>query len=323
MLFKKGCTRTAISEVVGVNRNTVGEWIKLWQEGGLKALRVKSPGAPKGSGQILDLQQQQRIRACLIEVTPDQLKLPFALWTREAVQELIKDILGIEMPIRTVGHYLQQWGFTPQKPLRRAYERDAKKVSKWLKEDYPALAKRAKKEGAEIHWGDETGICSHDQIGRGYAPKGQTPVRRQKGKKERVNMISSITNQGKVRFMFYEGSMNALRLLRFFRKLIKASEGRKLFLILDNLRVHHAKIVRAWLDKYETQIEVHYLPSYSPDLNPDEYLNCDLKNELSKRPGSRQLGKLRENAESHLNFLSEQPERVSKYFTSPHIAYAS
>ena len=110
MLFKKGCTRTSISEVVGVNRNTVGEWIKLWQEGGLKALRVKSPGAPKGSGQILDLQQQQRIRACLIEVTPDQLKLPFALWTREAVQELIKDILGIEMPIRTVGHYLQQWG---------------------------------------------------------------------------------------------------------------------------------------------------------------------------------------------------------------------
>ena len=137
----------------------------------------------------------------LVERVPDQLNMPFALWNREAVKQLIKDQFGIEMPIRTVGHYLKKWGFTPQKPVKRAYERNDKKVNQWIETDYPLLAKRAKAEGGEIHWGDETGVCSEDQVGRGYSPKGQTPVRLHRGAKERINMISTVTNQGKVRFI--------------------------------------------------------------------------------------------------------------------------
>lgn len=322
LLHKKGETRKRIGEIVGVNRNAVGEWIARWKEGGVNALKVGNPGAPKGSGQTLDKSQQEKIRHCLVEAMPDQLKLPFALWTRAAVRQLIKELFGEEMPIRTVGHYLKQWGYTPQKPVKRAYEGNDKKVKTWLETDYPDLAKRAKAEGGEIHWGDETGISSADQVGRGYAPKGKTPVRRHKGKPERINMISTVTNQGKVRFMFYKDTMNSQRLISFLRRLVKDS-GRKVFLILDNLRVHHSKMVKEWLAGREKEIEIHYLPSYSPDLNPDEYLNCDLKNEMSKRPEKSYPGKLETTARTHMKRLQKLPARVSSYFRAKHIQYAA
>lgn len=321
-LFKKGMARIEIAPIVGVGRNKVGEWISKWQQGGMKALKVGKAGAPKGSGQRLNEFEQERIRKILINEIPEQLKLPFALWTREAVRQLIEQTYGINMPIRTIGHYLKRWGFTPQKPVRQAYERCSKKVKKWIDEEYPALAKRAKAEGGEVHWGDETGICSEDQIGRGYAPKGKTPIRKHRGTRERVNMISTVTNQGKVRFMFYDGTMNAERLIEFLRRLIRAS-GRKVFLILDNLRVHHAKKVRAWIAKRKDEIEIHYLPSYSPDLNPDEYLNCDLKGELSRRPSSRRKGSLKQEAQTQMRKLAKKPERVKSYFKSEKLRHAA
>lgn len=145
-LHRKGMTRLEIAPLVGVNRNTVGQWIALWKQGGNPALKVGTAGAPKGSNRTLDESMEKKIKACLIDRTPDQLRMPFALWTRAAVGQLIKDLTGIPMPIRTVGHYLRQWGFTPQKPLRRAYERCPKKVEQWLKEAYPALCHRAKEE---------------------------------------------------------------------------------------------------------------------------------------------------------------------------------
>ena len=167
--------------------------------------------------------------------------------------------------------------------MKRAYEQRPAEVRKWLEESYPAIAARAKEEGAEIHWGTclqqagETGIRSDSQHGRSYSPKGKTPVIRLSAKCASMNMISTVTNQGKVRFMVYSGSMNAKRLLRFFAQLVKDA-ARKVFLILDNLRVHHARLVKAWLATEENQrnIEVFFLPAYSPELNPDEYLNCDL-----------------------------------------------
>lgn len=322
-LFKTGMTRLEIAPLVGVNRSKVGEWIGLWKQGGMKALKVGKPGAPKGSRQRLNAHQQAHIRKSITKETPDQLKLPFALWTRDAVRQFIDQAYGIDLPIRTVGHYLQQWGFTPQKPIRRAYQRDDKKVREWLKDDYPALAKRAKAEGSEIHWGDETGIRSDDQVGRGYAPKGKTPVRQHRGTPEKINMISTVTNQGKVRFMFYEGGMNAQRFIDFLRRLIRAAD-RKVILILDNLRVHHSHKVRNWVAERSDQIEIHYLPSYSPDLNPDEYLNCDLKSQLSRLPSSKKKGTLAQQAKTQMRKLAKTPARVRSYFNAKPIrSYAA
>lgn len=321
-LYEQGWQIQRIAATVGAHRNTVGEWIQAWQDGGEAALTPKAGGRPRGSGMTLSPKEARQIQRIITDRCPDQLKLPFALWTREAVQQLIRKELRIGMPIRTVGSYLQRWGFTPQKPLKQAYERCPKAVQRWVDEQYPAIEKLAKAEDGEIHWGDQTGLRSSDQVGRGYSPKGKTPVRRSRGTPEKLNMISTVTNQGKVRFMFYHGSMNARRLIMFMRRLIKDAK-RKVFLVLDNLRVHHAKKVKDWLADRTAQIEVFYLPSYSPDLNPDEYLNCDLKAGVSAKPDSRQKLGMRRTALSHMRMLQQRPDRVQKYFKHPSIRYAA
>ena len=172
-LRKAGKTYSQISEIVGVHTSTACQFYKAYEKGGPMRLKLKSEVRPKGSCRTLDPDQEKRLKKAITDHTPDQLKFPFALWTRRAVQQLIKQLFSINMPIRTVGEYLSRWGFTPQKPLRRAYEQNPKLVQQWLDEQYPAIAARAKKESAEISWGDETGLCSDSQYGRSYAPRGK------------------------------------------------------------------------------------------------------------------------------------------------------
>lgn len=306
-----------------VDYGTVRKWIKAWKQGGMKALAVRKRGPKPGTTLQLQPEEQKMIRKRLVEKTPDQLKLPFALWTREAVGLLIEEITGKKLDLRQVGRYLKRWGFTPQRPVKRAYQRCDKAVKKWLEVDYPKIKRQAQKEGAEIHWVDETGLNSHDHRGRGYAPKGKTPVREHNACREKVNMISSVTNQGKLRFMCYEGSFTYQVFHKFLKNLIIEAEGRKLVVIVDNLRVHHSKVIKRWLRRYSAHIEVRYLPSYSPDLNPDEYLNCDLKAELAKRPERRERGKWKATVEDVAEELSRKPERVKKYFEAESISYAA
>lgn len=184
------------------------------------------------------------------------------------------------------------------------------------------LIKKAKKENAEIHWGDETGSRNSNQHGRSFAPKGRTPVKKSMAKRFSVNMISTVTNKGKVEFMIYSGSMNAGRLVEFMQQLIK-DKDRKTFLILDNLRVHHSKIVKEWVSENSESIELFYLPSYSPEKNPDEYLNCDLKYGLSDTPSPRNEKQLRSNVENHMLMLQGDEGRVKKYFKNEDIKYAA
>lgn len=311
-------TRAEIGDIVGIHADTIGRWLKL-DKG---RLGYATPGRKPGSGRRLDVEQEQRIKAVLIDKTPDQLKMPYALWTREAVRELIRDRYGIELPIRTVGDYLKRWGMTPQKPQKRAYEQRAPEVQAWLAQEYPEIQARAKREDAEIYWGDETGLRNDCQHERGYAPKGKTPVIRLNAKRESVNMISAITNQGKVRFRFFEGTMNADVLIDFLMRLARDAT-RKVFLILDNLRVHHAKPVKEWLKEHARMIEVFYLPAYSPELNPDEYLNCDLKAGVHSGTPARSKAQLKQKASKHMRMLQRKPSRVRKYFRHEMIRYAA
>lgn len=266
-LSRRGETNTAIAEILGVNRRTVGLWRQRYAAAGARALQAKRRGRKVGEQRTLTPDQEAVVQRLVVDKTPDQLKLTFALWSRQAVRELLRVRLAIRMPIRTVGEYLRRWGFTPQKPIKRAYEQNPAAVQRWLRETYPTIAARAKEEEAEIHWGDETGVRSDDVRGRGYAPRGQTPVRRVPARRHSVSMISTLTNQGKVRFMLYRQALNARRLLRFLTRLTRDA-GRKVFLILDNLKVHHATLVRDWLEVHRETIEVFYLPSYSPELTP-------------------------------------------------------
>jgi transposase len=320
-LKQKGLKRFEISDITGIYPSTISVWWRLYKNGGKKALKIKKRGRPTGSNRTLLQNQEIEIQKAIYDKCPDQMKLPFALWTRGAVQQLIKQRWSIKMPIRTVGEYLSRWGFTPQRPLRRAYKQNPKAVKHWLDTDYPDIAKRAIKEKAQIHWGDETGLCNDSYHGRSYAPRGETPAIRIHPRCKRVNLISTVTNQGKVRFMVYDDKMNSQTLIKFMGRLIKDSE-KKVFLILDNLKVHHSHLVKDWLKEHEAQIEVFHLPAYSPELNPDEYLNCDLKVGVHSGVPARTKGQLKHKTISHLKKLQKLPGRIKKYFKHPKIAYA-
>ena len=288
-LWEKGLNRRQIATLLDVHYNTVGRWVSTYENEGPGALLSAKRGRKKGGSRNLTPAQEKEIQKVITDKTPDQLKMPFALWTRRAVCDLVEKRYGARLPERTCGEYLKRWGFTAQRPARRNYEQNPEAVRRWIEEEYPQIAKQARKEGAEIHWGDETGVRNDCQHGRGFAPVGKTPLVRNSSKRFSVNMISSVTNQGKVRWMIYRDSFNAAVFIKFMGRLIKETK-RKIILIVDNLRVHHCKPVKAWVAQHANEIELAFLPSYSPEHNPDEYLNCDWVQDKNLRSCSERQG---------------------------------
>jgi transposase len=321
-LREEGRTFAEIGAAVGVHWATVLGWWKRYEAGGMEALAARTRGRKIGSQRRLTTKQERALERLIRDKTPDQLRLEFALWTRAAIGELIHERYGIRLPVRTIGHYLKRWGFTAQKPLKRAYEQRPEEIDRWLKREYPAIARRARQQGAEIHWGDETCLSTSDPRGRGYAPRGQTPVLKVVARRQSVSFLSTVTNQGKLRFMVLPGALDTSMFIRFLRQLIRDAD-RKVFLIVDNLRVHKGKKVREWIEANRDRIEVFYLPPYAPELNPDEYLNNDLKQGVAKRASARTKADLMKTAKSHLKSLQRRPERVQRFFRHPRVAYAA
>ena len=319
---KAGKSRGDVAGALGIHVKTVTRWTGAHKKQGLAVFSPGKRGRRTGEQRDLSPEQERALQKMIAEKTPDQLKLAFALWTRRAVCELIEREFASRMPVRTCGEYLRRWGFTPQKPARRAYEQNPKEVRRWMEETYPGIAAQAKAQEAEIHWGDETGVRSDCQHGRGYAPKGRTPVIRLTARRFSVNMISSVTNQGKVRWMIYRETLTSQVFIRFLERLVKDA-GRKVLLIVDNLKVHHSRPVKEWLREHQDQIEVFHLPSYSPERNPDEYLNGDLKASLGSRRPPRDRQQLEANLKSHMHRLSKLPEHVGSYFQNQHVRYAA
>jgi transposase len=250
------------------------------------------------------------------------LKLVYALWTRQAVSELVEAVYGVRLTVRNTGKYLKRWGLTPQRPLKKAYEQSPEAVAKWVNEEYPKIAKRAKTKNAEIQWGDQTGLRSDDVRGRGYAPKGQTPVVLANANRAKLSVVSTVTNKGQMRWKVFSGALNTRILIGFMERLIRSRE-QKIFLILDNLRVHHSKVVKKWLIEHAEQIAIFYLPSYSPELNPDELLNADLKQRVTKAAPPRTKIALTRSAISARRSILKQSERVESYFGQKDISYAA
>ena len=315
-------SQRAAAALLGLHHNTIGRWLKAWRAAGAAGLARRKRGRCPGEQMHLRPAQAAAIKRLITDRCPDQLKLPFALWTREAVQALIARRFAIDLALNTVGSYLRRWGFSPQRPVRRALEQDPERIRQWLAEDYPKLAARARADGAEIHWGDETGISSQATYGRSFAPQGKTPVVRRPGRRSTTSMISSVTNRGRLRFMVYEGALNADLFLAFLKRLIKGAE-RKIFLIVDHLRVHHAKPVQTWVAAHGDRIELVFLPPYAPEHNPDELLNQDVKRRLAKRPAPRDRGTLQRQLRATLHRLQKLPAHIRAFFQAPTTAYAA
>jgi transposase len=319
-----GYTWKEIAAIVGVHLSTVMKWSVRFDLGVAEFAQAKSArrGRRFGEKRTLSLLDETLLRQQIVGNNPRQMTLPFALWTRAAVQMAIKKQFNVDMPIRTVGEYLRRWAFTPQRPVKRAVEQRPAELRTWLEDIYPGIVKRAKAEGAEIYWADETAIKQDTAWVRGYAPVGKTPIIEHAARWEGITMISALTNQGLVRFAFYDGAINADRFIEFMGGLIEDAQ-RKVFLIVDNLRVHHAKIVKEWLEGKTEDIEVFYLPSYSPEANPDEMLNRDLKTALRTHHVLRTADGLIDLAMKFMVQLQAMPGRVINYFKNRTVAYAA
>jgi transposase len=317
-----GRTKTEVAELLGVTRQTVAQWVKAYRARGEAALRARPRGRPKGVGYRLQPWQMAQIAKTLRDKMPEQVKLPFYLWTREAVVALVERRFRARISVWTAGRYLKRWGFTPQKPMRRAYERSDEAVRRWLQEEYPAIQKRAKAEGAEIYWGDEMGLRSDHVAGRSYSLKGKTPVVAATGRRFGCNVMSAITNRGQLNFMVFKDRFTVPVFLDFLRRLTRQAE-RKVFMIVDGHPVHRAKKVRVWLQANADSIELFFLPSYSPHLNPDEVLNQDVKANAVGRQRARTLPDLMANVRGFLRSRQHRPATVRRYFLERHVRYAA
>ena len=319
-LKEKRGTQKQASEIFGITERAVNKIWAVYKKGGMKALRSKKRGV-KGGTKLKETQASE-IRKLIRDKLPDQLKLPFGLWTREAVQQLISQKYAIGLSRWQVGRILKGWGYTPQKPIAKAFEQKPEKVKRWLEKEYPDIKKRAQKEKAIIYFGDETGMRSDHQAGRSYAPAGKTPVIKRTGQRFSLNMISAISNRGHLQFMIMDGRFNSEVFQAFLKRMIKYSK-QKIYFITDGHPAHKTKKLNEWLMANKKRIEVFFLPPYSPELNAQEYVNQDVKTNVigKKRPINKE--QMKSNVEDFMLKRKKDKEQVQKYFHVSHVRYAA
>ena len=318
-----GMTQAQAARVFAVHPNAVNRWIKRYREGGWAGLSERRRGRRVGEQPALSEPQQQEVIALVRETAPDELGLPGFLWTRDAVAELIAQRYGRWLARTTVGGYLRGWGFSPQRPQHRALEQNPAAVRHWLDEEFPAICALAKREGGMVLWLDEMGVRSDAAAGRSWAPIGQTPVIKRTGKRFRVNMLSAISNAGLLRFRLFTGSFTGPVFIDFLRRLLRDCAGRKVHLIVDGHPVHRAKLVSAWVGRHAERIELHFLPGYSPELNPVELLNHDVKANAAGRRRPRSASELRDELHGYLRRRQRQPEVLVRFFGHPTTRYGA
>lgn len=315
-----GYTEAEVAELLGVARETVCRWHSAYEAGGVEALPQERTGRPSGSGRLLSDAQATHLQDLLDRHTPEERGIAAPLWSRRAVQELIRKEYGLALSVRTVGAYLQRWGYTAKRPRRHSKDQDPDEVQEWLEKTYPAIEQLAAEIGATIHWCDETGVAADDHPGVGYARKGQTPTLEVPDRHVRVNQISTITNTGEVHFMTYTDTMTAALFITFLKRLLGSTTG-QLIVIVDWLRAHEAQAVETWMAGQD-RLYLFFLPRYAPELNADEYLNQDLKQQVNAQGLPESKPALRSRLQAVMQRLLHLPEHVRNYFQHPCVQYA-
>lgn len=317
-MFLKGLSKVDIAKLLGVSRRSVYKWVEAYKKSGESGLKNCKRGRPKGN-QLQPWQSAQIVKL-IKNSCPDELEMSFCLWTREAVGLLIQKKFNIKVSKWTVGRYLANWGFTPQKPARRAIEQNPKAIKNWLQVEYPRIHKQAKQEKATIHWGDEMGLRSDHNVGRTYGLKGKTPIVKRTGNRFSCNMISAITNLGRLSFMVFKENFNEDVFLKFLKRLIRQA-NRKIFLIVDQHSAHKSMKIKEWLRLNEEGIRLFYLPSYCPELNPDEFLNQDVKANIGRKRSHTRVEMIK-NLSAYLKMRQKQPHIIQSYVKGCHLRYS-
>lgn len=308
---------SAIMASYGLCRTTIYPWLRAIHTGGEKALASrKTPGRPC----VLTEKQMKQVRTWMCGKDPRQYAFDFGLWTRKVVAQLIEKKFGKELGLTAVGRLLAKLNITPQKPLRRAYERDPVAVDRWIRRTYPLLRKRAKRQGAEIFFLDEAGVRSDAPLGRTWGERGKTPIVRTSGQRQAVNAISAVNASGAFWYDVYTGRFNAGRFKEFLKKFLRFRR-RPVFLVVDGHPAHKANLIKRYIQELKGRLELHFLPGYSPDLNPDEFVWNHLREQgVSKKPLMKNES-LRKRVETDLAAIKAAPALVRNFFQAPSVAY--
>jgi len=306
-----------VIRTLGFGRTVIYNWLAKYREGGIDALRAK---AISGRPSKMTGKQLQWVYKTVTSKNPLQLRFEFALWTRAMIREVIREKFGVRLSEVSVGRMLRKLGLSPQKPLRRAYERDPELVETWRKKQFPEIRRLAKKERATLYFSDEAGVRSDFHAGTTWALKGQTPIVPATGQRFGMNLISAISPRGDFRFMTVEGRMNAEKFIEFLKRLIH-NAPRPVFLIVDRHPSHRAKKVLAFVQSTEGRLRLFFLPPYAPDLNPDEHVWNHLKNHGVGKQAFRSRDQFREVVLGHMRSLQRLPDLIRSFFRDSRLRY--
>jgi transposase len=315
--LEKGVGADEIAKVLKVSRSSIFEWQKVYRAYGADALRTKKTRGPRSKLSDGQLSQLYRL---IVGNDPRQLSFGLALWTRGMIQELIFRQFGVRLSLVTVGVLLANMGLSPQRPLYRSYEQDPEKVTIWKEQTFPQIQARAKKEGAAIFFADEASVRTNYHAGTTWAPVGQTPVVSGSGKTRSISMVSAVSPRGELHFQVYEEGIRQEEFLDFCKMLIQDA-GRPVFLIMDNSQVHRAKLLKNYAAESNGMLTLFFLPPYSPDLNPDEWVWKNVKHDNLGRASVKSARELAEFAVAALVKLKELPEKVRAFFGDPSLRY--
>lgn len=316
-----GMSQVEAARVFSVHRSAVNRWCRAAAAGGPDALKTRKRGR-KTTGGPLTPAQEAELLAVIRTRHPDDLGLADALWTREAVGEYAATRFGVRKSRWVWGRWLRRHDFTPQRPARKAYQQDPADLARWRAEVYPGTRAEAKRRGAEIHWLDETGVRTDCAAGTSYSPRGRTPTARVSGRPARVNVISTLTSAGVLRFSVFAGRFTAPVLLDFLRRLLRSTAG-VVFLVLDGHPVHRSRKVAAWVAENAARLRLFFLPPYCPELNPTEYLNHAVKATVPRVRRARDRGELADQVRTYLRVVQQRPVHARRFFAAEPVRYAA
>jgi transposase len=315
---ESGESPEVVIAALGMNPRNIYRWIALYREGGEAALKAK---ALKGATPKLSGAQLRWLRKTIIGKSPLQLGFEFALWTREMVRDLIRKKYGVNLHIVSVGRLLKKLGLSPQKPLHRAFQQNPKLIQTWIDKEFPKIKARAKREGAEIFFGDEAGVRSDYHAGTTWGETGETPVVVGTGARFTLNMISAISPRGALRFMTVRGGVGARVFVTFLKRLILGSK-KPIFLIIDGHPSHRSKLVQEFVKSTQGKLTIFFLPAYAPELNPDELVWNNVKNRVGRSMLAGPID-LQKRVHSQMRWLQKNPEVIRNFFKEPHVQYAA
>ena len=310
------------SEVIanyGFHRCTIYAWLNAARGRG-KGLRALASRPSTGRPRTLTAAQERQVFRWINGKNPMQYGFDFGLWTRRIVRDLVSERFGVRLSLASIGALLARQGLTPQKPLQRAYQRDPEAIERWQRETYPAIARKAKRDKAQLYFWDESGFRADAVHGLTWAAQGQTPVVSVPGQRQSISAASAVSSNGAFWFATYQGALTGERFVELLRQMMRGRR-KPLHLVLDGLAAHKTKVVKEYVAQLNGKLTLHYLPGYAPELNPDELVWSHAKRTGNARRPLQKGEKLQARVHDQLAEIANRPALVRSFFKHPSVAY--